>query len=149
MMRCGEGASKGSLGKTHVASTLEAQPKRKLQGTHFGSAFEAGDFAIVAALAVDARICAVVSAERVHRVIEYVKCVHTKLSFDPLSDGDIFCNRQVRIEPSRPTERVVTDVAQVPKSGVCKRTGQRRQRSEECHRASGGIERAHSRVEGT
>src|SRR5258708_25293896 len=86
--------------------TLEAEPQCELQGSHFGSAFEAGDLAIVAALAVDARACTVVSAERVHGVVEDGERIHAELTFHALSDGDALRHAQIRIEPFRSAGRV-------------------------------------------
>src|SRR5439155_21702632 len=99
-------------------------------------------FFIVAALAVNARVGAVISAERVHRMIEEIKCIHAELSFYALCDGDSFDHRQIGIEPCRSAERVITDVAQVPVASIRKRSTQRGQRSEEPHRVSVAIERA-------
>ena len=67
---------------------LEVEPQRELQFPHRGSTFDVCYFPVIAALAINARVGSVISAERVHRVVEEVKCVHAELSFDSLCDRD-------------------------------------------------------------
>ena len=61
-------------------NNLKIETHGKLKCTHGGAAFESCDLAVVASLAVDAAVGAIILAEGVHGVVEYVERVHAKLS---------------------------------------------------------------------
>ena len=70
---------------------LEFESHRKLQLPHAGPAFKSGDLPVGSSIcasfvqvgAVHTSIGAIVSAEGVHRVIEYVEGIHPKLQVEP------------------------------------------------------------------
>src|ERR1022692_4052266 len=125
-----EGVPKNSLCLTALDPKLEVNPQCELQSPHGGSSFYIRDLTVSAALAVNAAIGAVISAEGIHGVVEHVKRVHAELSLNTLSDGDILRNRRIRIEPAWSAERIVANVAEFPNAGIRKRTTQSWQRSE-------------------
>jgi len=78
---------------------LEVQAERELQLTHRGPAFYIRYLPVVATLAVNATIGSIIAAECVDWVVKDVKSVHAELKLDPLSDGNVLHQGEVRIEP--------------------------------------------------
>lgn len=62
-----------------MVSLLEVEADRELQLPHGRPTFETGDLPIVATLAINASLSAVVRAKCIHRVVEHVEGVYTEL----------------------------------------------------------------------
>src|ERR1700751_2158012 len=152
-------AKRGSpvgLPRSSAYANLEVEPQRKLQSAHAASTFYVCDPSVVGAhggiLAVNAIVCAVVSAECIDGVVKDIKRVHAELKPDLLRDGEVLHHREVGIESGWATKRIVGDVAEVPIAGICEGPTEGRQRGEVLNirsSACGVLKRSRTHVEGS
>src|ERR1700741_3023972 len=97
--------------RSRCTAQLELESYRKLDLTHVRAPLEAGDLAIIATRAVYARICPVVRAESVDRMVKDVESVHQEPSTELFRDGEGFRERHIRVETSRPEVAVALEVS--------------------------------------
>jgi len=113
-----EGVPKDSLSE-NITGRLEGELQCELELAHAsgrtwrGVSFDVGDVTVAGAVDTCSRT-GLVRIEAVDRMIEQVERIHAELRLHALGDGEVLHDRSVTPEPSRTSEGVKADVAELP-----------------------------------